>query len=148
MRMLAALATSLTVFAFVACGDDEDETTVDIVLDEFSISASVTEVPTGRISFEIDNNGELDHELRVIRTEFAAGELPTKDDGTADLGAAGVEDVGHTAKIESDRRGGGVFSLDAGAYVLISNLKDELDGEDVADYSEGMRLAFTVIEPE
>jgi hypothetical protein len=138
----------IALLALLACGDDEgEETTIDVTLQEFSITLSQSSAPSGDVTFEIDNEGpDLDHELRVIRTDFAPDELPTNDDGTADLGAAGVNDVGHTAKVEADRRGGGVFNLDAGAYVLLCNFKDEVDGEDVAHYSAGMRVAFTVEE--
>lgn len=146
MRLLAAPAALIALLAFVACGDDEGEdTTVEVILREFSIEVDVTTVPAGTVTFEIDNEGpDLAHELRVIRTDFAPGELPTQDDGRADLGAAGVSEAGRTAPIEDGRRGGGVFSLSPGSYVLICNLEDTVEGEEVAHYSAGMYLGFTV----
>lgn len=146
MRLLLAPAALIAMFTLAACGDDEgEETTVDVVLQEFSIMPSVTTVPPGDVTFEMDNEGpDLTHELRVIRTDFAADELPTNDDGTVDLGAAGVDEVRGFAPVEEGRRGGGVVTLDAGSYVLICNLKDTVEGEEIAHYTAGMRAAFTV----
>lgn len=146
MRLLAAPAALIALFAFVACGDDEGEdTTVEVTLTEFAIEASQTSAPPGDITFELDNDGpDLQHELRVIRTDFDPADLPTNDDGRADLGAAGVNEVRGFAPVDEGRRGAGVVSLDPGSYVLICNLKDTIDGEEVAHYSAGMYLGFTV----
>ena len=148
MRLLAAAAALITAFALAACGDEEGEdTTLDVTLREFSIEPSVSTVPKGAVTFDLENEGpDLEHELYILRTDFAPDELPAKDDGTVDLGAAGINESGHVNKFDTDRRSSGIFTLDAGAYVLICNLKDEVDGEDVAHYSAGMRVAFTVDE--
>lgn len=143
MRLLAAAAALIALVVFAACGDDEDEeTTIDVVLEEFSIEVSPSTAPPGSVTFDLENEGDLEHEFIVLRTDFAPDELPTNDDGTADTGATGVNRVGERVAFEGSSSG--VWNLDEGAYVLICNLKDTIDGEEVAHYAEGMRVAFTV----
>lgn len=145
MRLLAASAALIASFAFIACSDEEGEdTTVDVTLNEFSIEVSPSTSPRGNVTFDLENEGDVEHEFRVLRTDFAPDELPTRDDGTVDTGAAGVSQVGVREAFEGSSSG--VWNLSPGAYVLICNLESEVDGERVAHYSEGMYAAFNVEE--
>ncbi len=148
MRFLAVPAALIALMTFVACGDEDDltDSKLDVTLAEFSIDATVDTVPPGDVTFDIENDGpDLEHELVIIRTDFGIDELPTKDDGTVDERAAGVDLKGRIQKVDPDRKTSGTFSLtDPGAYVLICNLKDRDNEPDASHYADGMRIAFTV----
>ena len=150
MRFLAVPAALIALLTFAACSDDDDftDSKLDVVVTEFSIDTSVDSVPPGDVTFDIENDGpDLKHELVIIRTDFEVDELPTKDDGTVDEKAAGVDVKGRIQKLDPDRKSSGTFPLEEpGAYVLICNLKDREDGPDASHYADGMRIAFTVEE--
>jgi hypothetical protein len=148
VRFLAVPAALIALLTFVACSDDDDltDSKLDVAIGEFFINASIDTVPPGDVTFDTENDGpDLKHELVIIRTDFGIDELPTKDDGTVDEKAAGVDVKGRIQKMDPDRKSSGTFPLeDPGAYVLICNLKDRDDGPDASHYADGMRIAFTV----
>ena len=118
---------------------------VNVTLQEFEVSPQPDSVAAGQVTFRATNNGpEDDHEMVVIKTDLAADELPTKDDGSVDEDGDGIDiigeieefPVGETQELEVD--------LDAGAYVLICNVVEEDNGQTESHYQEGMRTAFTV----
>ena len=97
--MVAGLA-----LAGAGCGDDEE--TVQITLQEFSVSADPASVPAGSVTFEATNDGPDDvHEFVVIATDLAITELPTAEDGSVDEAGEGLEviggDRGHTGRRDS-----------------------------------------------
>jgi hypothetical protein len=140
---LLALLTVIAV-ALAACGDEEERSTVDVTLSEWEVVPEVQSVIEGEVTFNANNNGEEEHELMVIRTDFAADALPAEDDGSADEGADGVDVVGETSEMEPGDDDSRVFTLDPGNYVLLCNLVHEEDGEKQAHYAEGMFAAFEV----
>ena len=148
MRFLAAPA-ALIALAFVACGDDEGltDSTMNVVLGEFFITPDVDAVPPGDVTFDLDNEGpDLEHELVILRTDFAVDDIPTKEDGTVDEGAAGVDVDGRIRKFDKGRSSGTFTLKEPGSYVLICNLKDKIDDVETAHYGEGMRVGFSVEE--
>jgi uncharacterized cupredoxin-like copper-binding protein len=141
-RMLAGGVTIALVLTMVDCGGDE-ESTVAVTLQEFSVSTEPTSAAAGSITFDATNDGPDDqHEFVVIKTDLALTELPTDENGAVEEDGEGIEvideiepfDVGETESLTVD--------LDAGAYVLICNIFDEEENE--AHYQEGMRTSFTV----
>lgn len=148
MRTLAAIASVIALFAFIACSDDDTETTIDVTIGEWFIDLSVDTVPPGDVTFDFDNVGpDHDHGLIIIRTNLEPDQLPTNNDGTADLGGSGVNRIGSTVVIEAGDDASGVFTLsDEGSYVIISNEKRNIDGVETADYSQGMYAALTIEE--
>src|SRR5690606_3970910 len=50
--------------------------TVSVTMDEFSVAADPTSTGSGQITFNLNNDGAVLHELLVIRTEAAADALP------------------------------------------------------------------------
>jgi len=130
-----------------ACSEKRTETTVDVTLKEWSITLSQQSAPAGDITFDLKNEGpEHEHQMLIVRTDFAPDKLPTKANGTVDEGADGVKVVGRISKFDKGERSSGVYTLKAGKYVLICNLYDEDKGQKVSHYQQGMRTAFTVTE--
>lgn len=136
-----------TVLAFAACGDEGEGGEVDIVLKEWAVEPSVNTLPDGPITFNTKNEGsDEDHELVIIKTDFAADELPVNDDGSVDEDASGLDVKGEVREVEPGDDSSGSYTLDPGKYALICNLVSEVDGQDTAHYGKGMRAAFTVTE--
>jgi hypothetical protein len=161
-----AAAAALLAFAAVACGDDDDngdespvppttsgaqetpqaggaEGTVSATLKEFEIVLDTDTVSAGSVSFEAENIGpEDEHELVIIQSDLAPGDLPTKDDGSVDEDQVDVVNeieefaVGSTEELTVD--------LEAGSYVLICNIVEETDGATESHYTNGMHTALTV----
>jgi hypothetical protein len=138
-----------TLLALSACGDEGEGGEVDIVLKEWSVEPSVPTLPEGPIVFNTENEGpDEDHELVIIKTDFAPDELPTNDDGTVDEDASGVDSEGEVREVEPGDDNSGTYTMDPGKYVLICNLKTDVDGQDTAHYAQGMYAAFIVTKSE
>jgi hypothetical protein len=120
-------------------GDGHGEDEVHVFLTEYAIEgedgAPVSSPPAGEVTFEAHNEGEIEHELVVIKTDIAAAELPT--DGTVvDENATGVDFVGEIEPFEAGGAELMTLDLEAGAYVLICNV--------AGHYQQGMYAAMTV----
>ena len=145
-----AVVLSLALLV-AACGGDDDDgnggngdtepppgdvsTSLDVVLDEFSVSASLDSAGVGTVTFSLTNDGTMPHNFKVIATDLAADALPViedefiVDEGAVDVLAASADlDVGGTEDVSLD--------LAAGSYVLICNIPGH--------YESGMFTAFTV----
>jgi uncharacterized cupredoxin-like copper-binding protein len=124
-----------------SCGNDEE--TVQITLQEFSVAADPASVPAGSVTFEATNDGPDDvHEFVVIATDLAITELPTVEDGSVDETGEGLEVIGEIEDIPVGETRSVTLDLEAGNYALICNIYDA--DEDEAHYQEGMRTSFTV----
>jgi hypothetical protein len=145
VKLFVGLCAGLVVLlAFIGCSSDKEGGKLGVDLDEWSITISPDSVPEGPIEFTIKNNGSLEHELTIVRTDLAADELPTKDDGSVDLDAPDVHEERTVEEIGDGDETGRTFSLDPGNYVLIDNTVDDVDGEETAYYGKGMYAGFTV----
>ena len=144
LLFLAALVLALGAVA-AACGDDEEEAVeaVVVVLDEWSIvdeetGAAAFTANSGKITFEVHNEGSGSHNLVIIRTDLAADALPLDDINFVDEEAAGEK----KGEIVEFRGGGAVevgsFILSPGRYVLICNIRGH--------YEDGMFAELTVEE--
>ena len=117
--------------------------TVNVSLEEWSISLDKTTVKAGNINFRVTNKGPDDvHEFVVVKTDLAPDALPS-DSQQIDENGADIEIIG---EIEGIKVGTDVhvssMDLKPGNYVLICNIWDEDEQE--SHYHEGMQVAFTV----
>jgi hypothetical protein len=143
---LGLCAGTVLLLAFIGCSSDKEGGKLGVDLDEWSITIDKTSVPEGPIEFTIKNNGSLEHEVVIVRTDLEPDALPTKDDGSVDLDAPDVHEERSIEEIGDGDETGRTFSLDPGNYVLIDNKVEEVDGEETAYYGEGMYAGFTVTE--
>ena len=100
---------------------------------ELTIGLSETTVSAGTVTFSVTVVGALPHNLRIIRTDKAPGDLPV-DNGAVDEGA--VEVVDRLADFGSGETEILSVDLEAGNYVLICNVPSH--------YEAGMTVALTV----
>ena len=139
---ITAALVALVPLGLAACSSDED-TTVDVALQEFSVIPAQDSAPSGSVTFEVENTGPDDvHEFVVIKTDLAPEALPTDDTGAVNEEGDGIEVVDEIEDVPVGETQEVTAELDAGKYVLICNIYDKEEQE--AHYMLGMRTAFTV----
>jgi hypothetical protein len=146
MRFALPLALAVLLALSFACGDSGEGGTVQVTMTDDSLTLEPTSVPKGPIEFDIKNDGKEQHSLLIIETSIPADQLPTKDDGSLDDDAPDIDVKHEVEEIDDGDDTGRTYDLDPGTYVLISNKVREREGQEVADYSEGMYATLTVTE--
>jgi len=109
-------------------------TTVTVELgkgSEYAVQPSVDSVPAGPVTFNVNNDGTMLHELVVVKTAKTPAQL-AEPDGTANES----ESVGEAADIEPGASKSVTLNLKPGHYVLLCNLPGH--------YAGGMYVEFTV----
>ena len=139
-KMIALSSVALVAGLVVTgCGPAPTPTpaSVRVTLDEWSVKPSVASVPAGKVTFQVVNQGKIEHELVLLKTDLAANALkaraaePDKVDEEAGAKNMGeIEDVG-TGASKSE-----TFDLAPGKYVLVCNV--------AGHYKSGMATAFEV----
>lgn len=146
MRLLFGIIAALGFLAFAGCGSNTSVEKVTIDLNEWSIKVDPATIQKGTLEFTINNDGQKSHELEILQTNIPPDKLPTKSDGSVDTGAADIK-VAHTVDaIDGGDKTSRTFAMDAGTYVLISNLVDDDNGQKTAQYARGMYTSFTITE--
>ena len=117
-------------------------TTLTVALAEWSVTPAETTIPAGSVYFLASNNGATAHELVVIRSDLAATDLPTDDNGRVPEDE--IDMLGEIEPFASGSDASAVFNLTPGSYLLICNIVGEEDGEPESHYLQGMAAALTV----
>jgi uncharacterized cupredoxin-like copper-binding protein len=144
IRVLSMVTLVALALGAAACGGGGGGT-VDVTLQEFEVAPAQTSVEAGEATFNLTNKGPDDpHEFVVIKTDLAPDALPTSADGSVDENGAGIEVIGEVAEFPPGETRTGKFTLEAGKYVLICNVVEEVSGTTESHYKMGMRTAFTV----
>jgi len=100
-------------------------------------------VPAGSVTFNISNTGPADvHEFVVLRTDLAAGSLPTDSTGAVSEEGEGVDVMGEVEDVAVGESADLTLDMAPGKYVLLCNVYSETENE--AHYAMGMRTDFTV----
>ena len=144
---ILGLVAAVALVAVAACSAAKPAGgTIAVTLQEWAILPAEASVNAGKVTFNTKNAGPEDpHELVVIKTDLAPGELPTNEFGKVDEEGAGIEFIGEIEEFDVGKDATAAFDLKAGKYVLICNiLQDEPDGSKEAHYTMGMFTAFTV----
>jgi uncharacterized cupredoxin-like copper-binding protein len=146
-RRAAIFAAAVAALALVSAGcSGDEETTVDVTVQEFAILPGAASAPAGTVTFDVTNNGPEDtHEFVVFKTDLAPDALPTAEDGSVDETGEGVELIDELEDIAVGDTPSLTVTLDSGSYVLICNIVEEETGGDViVHYQQGMRVGFSV----
>lgn len=152
---LSIVGVGLVALLAVACGDDEEKATtatpteaadetpdemgaLHISLTEWSITgedgADIPSVPAGEVAFETHNDGEVPHELVIIKTDTDPATFPASG-GKVDEEAVG-ELIGEVEDFPGGETETGTFGLQPGAYALICNV--------AGHYEQGMYAQLIV----
>jgi uncharacterized cupredoxin-like copper-binding protein len=145
-RRAAIFVATVAALALVSAGcSGDEETTVDVTVQEFAVIPAESSAPAGDVTFDVTNEGPDDvHEFVVFKTDLAPDALPTAADGSVDEEGEGVELIDEIEDIAVGDTPTLTVTLDAGSYVFICNIVQEEGGETIAHYQQGMRVAFTV----
>jgi uncharacterized cupredoxin-like copper-binding protein len=145
-RRAAIFVATVAALALVSAGcSGDEETTVDVTVQEFAVIPAESSAPAGDVTFDVMNEGPDDvHEFVVFKTDLAPDALPTAADASVDEEGEGVELIDEIEDIAVGDTPTLTVTLDAGSYVFICNIVEEEDGETIAHYQQGMRVAFTV----
>jgi len=144
VRILVLPAALLLVILLAACGSTGEGGDLDVTLDEYSVVTDVNTLPEGPIKLDIKNDGSIEHELLIVRSDIPGAELPTKDDGSFDDDAGGVDVKHDIDELEAGDETSRSYSLDPGNYVLLCNIVEDIDGTETSHYAQGMWTEFTV----
>jgi uncharacterized cupredoxin-like copper-binding protein len=113
-------------------------TTIQATLKEWSIQISSSTVPAGKVTFQVSNQGAIEHEMVILRTDVAPTALAMNSDepGTALEDSTVVKNVGEVDEVAPGATKSDTFDLTPGKYVLICN--------EASHYQAGMEIAFVV----
>ena len=150
-RVLPALALALIAAVAIGCGSDDKDTstsaatpattttaataaadTIGVQASEMKFVLTSDTAPAGKVTFNAENVGKVDHEMVVIKTDTPAADLPVKNGEVSEKGAIGEigpEELKVGAKVTKS------FDMPAGHYALICALPGH--------YQAGMYADFT-----
>ena len=149
--VLLALIGGLSFLALRPGGSAADSGVLRVTLSEWKVTPERQTVKAGPLTIETENTGRVEHELLIVRTDRAPGDLPLGLQGPALTGAgqklvlgrahghasAGAfGGLGRTKHIQPGRIRRDSVTLAPGRYVLLCNLPQH--------YESGQRVALTV----
>jgi uncharacterized cupredoxin-like copper-binding protein len=157
-RLFGLLALVAVAAIFVAgCGGDSDTTTTTenetetaaagggagatlaIKMGDFFFDPKNATAQAGPTTIEAPNEGSVEHELVVFKTNTDPAKLPTEANGEVDeekLEQTGAEEAGEIEDVEPGDTKSGKFKLTSGKYAMFCNLPGH--------YAQGMYGTLTV----
>lgn len=150
-RLVLAAAVPVVLAAGIAVasstGRPAEDRTVVATMDEYTLVADDTAVPAGTVTFETRNEGAVEHELLVVRTDLEPEKLPLGLEGPAvDLAGEVVLGKAHShhapdgtgpgRHVAAGRSRAESVVLEPGRYVLLCSLPGH--------YQAGQRAALVV----
>jgi uncharacterized cupredoxin-like copper-binding protein len=158
MKATVAAALLIVGLAAAGCGDDDSSTdddssaatesstttaaatgeTVEIKMGDFYFDPKDATATAGTVSISAPNEGEVEHELVLFKTNLDPAKLPTDSSGEVDEAKLETEATtpGEIEEIAPGDTGEGEFEMTAGKYVMFCNLP--------AHYAQGMYGSVTV----
>ncbi len=163
-RSAVALALmAIAVFAIAGCGGGDDETTtttteaeqsegaagggsatsgggktVEIKMGDYFFAPQNTALEAGPQTIEAPNEGSVEHELVVFKSNKNPASLPTESNGDVNEEKLDeeAEEIGEIADVEAGDTKSEEFDLEPGKYVIFCNLPGH--------YAQGMYGTITV----
>lgn len=133
--------------ALVGCGADEDDTkgssekaladgAVDGHVKEWEVVLETDEVPAGEITFRIENQGTIQHEFLVAKTDIDLGQIPLEGDRFSEEqeGLLMIDEIPEYAAGTTEEL---TVTLEPGTYQLVCNISGH--------YQAGMFTRLTVV---
>lgn len=158
-RSLVPLALIAIAAIFIAgCGSDGGTTTttenegeaaagaggggatLTIKMGDFYFSPKDATAKAGRTTIEAPNEGSMEHELVLFKTNMNPAKLPTEANGGVDEEKLDevAEEAGEIADVEAGKSKSEEFDLTPGRYVMFCNIPGH--------YAQGMYGTLTVTE--
>lgn len=151
---LALVAIAAILIAGCGGGDDTTTTTTEnetaaagggggatlaIKMGDFFFAPKDATAGAGATTVEAPNEGSVEHELVLFKTNLSPAKLPTEANGEVDekkLEQTGAEEAGEIEDVEAGETKSGKFKLTPGKYAMFCNLPGH--------YAQGMYGALTV----
>lgn len=142
LSRIGIIAIALFGISAVACNSADPTPTpppvgksIEVQLDEWSVSPSVFQVSAGPVSFTANNVGTLLHELVILRTDLPPNSLPLADDGRRVDESALAGLIGEIEELPAGESRTAEFNLsEPGNYVLFCNIPGH--------YAQGMAISI------
>jgi len=130
-------ASGIVLLASCSSGSSAKPQSVTVTQKEFTLSTSSSNVKSGNVTVTVNNNGSIQHELVVFRTDLDEKALPMEADGhKIDEEGSGITHLDPEA--EDVNPGGSksiTIDLPPGRYVFVCNIEDH--------YTQGMHSVVT-----
>lgn len=144
-RGLALIAIAgLLVACSTPAGSGGGNGPISATLKEWQIGLSSTTLSAGKITFNITNDGDKEHEFVVRKTDLKSDALPLNADGQVSETAPELTAVGDPSEAAEIKPGSTdttlTVTLKPGHYVIFCNLHVG----DLLHYQKGMHVDFTV----
>jgi uncharacterized cupredoxin-like copper-binding protein len=95
-----------------------------IKMGDYSFTPSAVTTQAGKVTISAPNDGQVEHELVLLKTDQNPVGLPLNGDEVDEEGleAKGVENAGEIEEVNPGATKSGTFKLAPGKYVMICNL--------------------------
>ena len=105
-------------------GGEATGTTTEIKLGDFFFDPKSATAKPGSVTIAAPNEGQVEHELVLFKTNMDPAELPTEAGGGVDEEKLDkeAEEIGEIADVEPGDTQSGQFDLKPGKYVMFCNL--------------------------
>jgi uncharacterized cupredoxin-like copper-binding protein len=146
--LLASGLTLLVGLAATGCGGSSSDTTstaassgahnLTITMNDFSFTPSNPTVNAGKVTINSPNQGNVEHELVIFKTDKPANSLPQRGNEVDEDGleAHGSTDEGEIQDVGPGQTKNHTFNLAPGTYAMICNVPGH--------YKAGMYGTLTV----
>ena len=127
------LSIGVMIIASIACASptapaavggastDTNSQLVGVTLGEFTVKTDTADVPAGKVTFAVRNDGSALHELVVLESSGAT--LPVDSQtGKANEDTTGVKHIGEIDGLDAGKTKALTLDLAAGTYLLICNI--------------------------
>jgi len=124
--------------AAAAGGGGGGGATLEVKMDDFLFAPQNATAQPGPTTIEAPNEGSVEHELVLFKTNMDPAKLPTEADGEVDEEKLDeiAEEAGEVPDVEAGETKSGKFHLTPGKYVMFCNLPGH--------YAQGMYGTLTV----
>lgn len=96
---------------------------LDVKLREFSVTPSASTVKAGKVTFNVTNDGNLQHELLVFNTDLEPKDFPLDPEGNINEEGPGMNKISDGDNIDTGGTQTRVVDLSKpGKYVLVCNI--------------------------
>jgi uncharacterized cupredoxin-like copper-binding protein len=93
---------------------------ITINMGEYSFKPKDVTVPAGKVAITAPNNGKIEHELVLLKTDVDPAKLKTEKDGEVDEEA--YSGPGEIPDVEAGETGKTTLNLKPGKYAMICNV--------------------------
>jgi uncharacterized cupredoxin-like copper-binding protein len=138
----------VALFALAGCGADRGDaipgidwdatsaTTVNGYDTEYAVVSDHATIHAGEVTFDFENKGTINHEVVLIRTDYAPDQIPIASDGRMNEEDPRSLNVGETGEMVAGKAVTFSVKLTPGRYQLVCNIANH--------YLKGMYSEFIV----